>query len=548
MSFSIKSWHLLSKENLGFKLVLAIAAVFFCLVSLLALNRHYSLFSEYDQGLFNQLFWNSVHGRFFQGSLTSGNSGAVLFEGQIPSVSYHHFGQHFVIDFVLWFPLYALLPSDATLILLQVGLIAAAGIVLYALARQYLQPPLAVMIAAGYYGAGATIAPTLANFYEACQIPLFVFGLLLALERQQWWWFGLMTLLTLGIREDAGIMLFGIGAYLLLSRRYPRLGAGLCCLSFVYVVVVTTKVMPLFSTDSSKLYLGTYFSKFVKTREPTTLEVLWGILTHPRELLQSLFTPLDRRLLYLSQQWLPLAFVPAISGAAWVMAIPPLIVILLQQKSRAVVIHLHYAWTLVPAIFYGAILWWSQHQERFKLRLRQFWLGCIVLSVLILVVTNVNLAFSFLIPDSISPWRFYTSLTRQWEHAGVTHALIDSIPVDASVAGTNYLIPHLSNRQEVVALPIVQIKNAQGAIVPIDYAIADLSTVQPRHKALRSKSRLRGIVETIDQLILQAKYGVVNLQDRVVLIQRGVASKPEALAAWATLRDEVIPRLQEKKK
>ena len=166
-----------------------------------------------------------------------------------------------------------------------------------------------------------------------------------------------------------------LALYLILSRRYPRLGAGLCCLSFAYVVLVTTKVMPLFSTDSSKLYLGTYFSKFVRTKEPTTLEVLWGILTHPKELVESLLTPIDKRFFYLSQQWLPLAFVPAISWPAWVMATPPLIVILLQQKSRAAVIHLHYAWTLVPALFYGTILWWSQHQERFKSRFRRFWIG-----------------------------------------------------------------------------------------------------------------------------------------------------------------------------
>ena len=121
------------------------------------------------------------------------------------------------------------------------------------------------------------------------------------------------------------------------------------------------------------------------------------------------------------------------------------------------------------------------------------------------MVTNVNLAFSFLIPDSINPWRFYTALDRQWGHAGIVRSMISLIPPNASVAGTNFLVPHLSSRTEVVALPIVQVKNSQGAIVPIDYAIADLDTVQPRHKAMRTKSRLRGTVETIDQTGLAVK-------------------------------------------
>ena len=313
------------------------------------------------------------------------------------------------------------------------------------------------------------------------------------------------------------------------------------------MVLVTTVVMPSFSTDSSKLYLGTYFSKFVKTNNPTSLEVLWGIITHPKELLQSLLTPIDRRFAYLFQQWLPLVFVPAISLPAWIMVAPPLLVILLQEKSRAVVIHLHYAWTLVPGIFYGTILWWSQHQDRFKLRFRRLWAGCIGLSIALLIITNVNLAFSFLIPDSINPWHFYTSLPRQWEHANGLRSLISTIPPTASVAGTDYLVPHLSDRREVVALPVVQIKNDQGVAIPIDYAIADFYIVQPRHKAMRTKSRMRGTMGAIDQLS-QAGYGIIDLNDRVVLLQRGVASKPEALAGWIKLRDEISPRLQEKKK
>jgi hypothetical protein len=50
------------------------------------------------------------------------------------------------------------------MIVLQVSLIAAAGIVLYFLARHYLSVPLSVMIVASYYGANGVIGPTLVNF------------------------------------------------------------------------------------------------------------------------------------------------------------------------------------------------------------------------------------------------------------------------------------------------------------------------------------------------------------------------------------------------
>jgi hypothetical protein len=68
---------------------------------------------------------------------------------------------------------------------LQVALIAAAGIVLYFLARHYLSVLLSLMIVTNYYGANGVINPTLGNFYEHWQIPLFIFSLLLALEKQR---------------------------------------------------------------------------------------------------------------------------------------------------------------------------------------------------------------------------------------------------------------------------------------------------------------------------------------------------------------------------
>jgi len=93
-------------------------------------------------------------------------------------------------------PIYALFPSPITLIVVQVALIAAAAIVLYFLAKHYLSVPLSVMIAASYYGANNVIGPTLGNFYEHWQIPLFIFSLLLALEKQRWPLFWLFAVLT----------------------------------------------------------------------------------------------------------------------------------------------------------------------------------------------------------------------------------------------------------------------------------------------------------------------------------------------------------------
>ncbi|UBF23951.1 DUF2079 domain-containing protein [Kovacikia minuta CCNUW1] len=499
-----------------------------------------------DHGLFNQLFWNNLHRNFFQSSLTGGNSAATLLRGSIPPVSFVHLGQHFVIDFLLWLPIYALFPSPITLIVLQVSLITVAGIVLYTLARHYLQPRLALMVTASYYGAGAVIGPTFANFYEQCQIPLFAFGMLLALEKQRWWFFWVLALLVLGIREDAGFITFSIGLYWLVSRRHPRVGILLCLLSFVYVTGVTNFVMPLFSKDVSQLYLSSRFKQFVPDiPEPSTLQVLWGMLTQPRQLLVSLFTPFDRRFFYLMGLWLPLAFVPVVSPAAWLAAGVPMLSILVQTGTTPFVLAVRYALSIVPGLFYGTILWWSVRDRQFP-RFRRFWVVCIALSIIISIVSNPNRAFSFLIPDSVQPW-VHVSLFRQWEHASHLWNLTEQIPDDVSVSTTSGIIPQLSGRREILRLPQMKLLNDQGQVAEMEYLLADFWLALQYPVAFRlDLVRLRQTVPLLDQLLATSTYGILDLQDGVVLMRKGVASNPEMLAAWKQFRQELVAALAPK--
>ena len=530
------------QNQTGLRQVLIIAATFFTVVLTFSIIHYESFLITYDHGLFNQVFWNSVHGKLFQSSLSSAASGASLIDRQLSYPSYIHLGQHFVIDFLLWMPIYALFPSPITLIVLQVTLIAAAGIVLYFLARHYLSVPISVMITASYYGANGIIGPTLGNFYEHCQIPLFVFSLLLALEKQRWVLFWIFAALTLGTREDAGIALFGIGLYLIFSRRYPRTGVALCAVSFSYVALITNTVMPMFSTDSSRLYLANYFRKFVKTETPSTLELLWAIISQPQIIIQVLLTNFSRRILYLLGHWLPLAFVPVITPSAWIMTVFPLSVLLLQVFNQAATsINTRYTLAVIPGLFYGTILWWSQHQEKFKPRLHRFWIGCIGLSMLLTYTSNPHRALYFISPYSIQPW-VYQSLSAQLDHAADLKTVFNSIPKDASISTSGYIVSHLSGRRNIIRLEVMQMKDENGKTVDVDYGLLDLWQLRENNlKGPIDRGRVRGGVRFADEALRQGTYGVAQVLDGVVLIQKGITSKPEVLAAWLKLRQEIQP-------
>lgn len=544
-----------------FRWLLVLAAIFFAIALTLSLNRYYSLYASYDQGIFNQVYWNSLHGRFFQSSLSSTLSSAVLSDGEVPDVTYRRLGQHFTPSLMLWLPFYALRPSADTLLVIQVLLMMAAGLVLYALARQYLQPGLSLLITASFYAANAVIGPTLSNFHDSCQTPLLVFSLLLAMEKRVWWLFWLLSALVLGVREDAGIILFGIGVYLVLSRRYPRVGLALCTVSFGYILLSTNFLMSLFSDDSTRRFTVEHFRRFKQAERASTVDVLLALLRNPVQLVLVLVTPIGAKLKYLFYHWLPLAFVPAISLPAWIMGIFPILALFIRDPNAPgdpLAIHIRYAITVVPALFYGAILWWSQHPDWFKSRSRQIWIGCMILSLLLLLRHNPHQSLYFM--SGLKPFSHnqnQVSLARQWEHSGNVRAVISQIPADASVSTTTYIAPHLSSRREIIRflgmrkqgeeiqfVPTLEVRNDQRRVVPVDYLVLDLWQMDQYRFDPNEKKRLQALVPMLDQVISQGKYGLRTVNDGVVLLQRGTSPDAQAANDWATLREQLRPSWQ----
>lgn len=524
------------------RLVLVLAIIFWLGCNFLVLHRYYSFYSSYanyNQGIFAQLFWNSLQGNWFESSLSSALSSAVVQGGELPEVGYHRLGQHFTPSLMLWLPFYALYPSPAGLSVLQTTLVTAAGLVLYALARQYHPPHLSALISASFYGASAVLSPTLADFRDFSQLLLFVFTLLLAVEKRWWWLVWVMAALTLLIREDAGIVLFGIGFYGLVSRRWMAVGAGLCALSLGYILLVTTVVMPMFSPDLSKRFMIEQFGQFVDTDEASTVEVLWAIARNPLKFLRELVTPVDQTIGYLLAQWLPLAFVPALSPSAWILVSFPTLKLLIRQAPDALSISLRYALTLVPGLFYGAILWWAAHRDRFQPQIHRLWVGCIALSVAIALLSNPNRVLSFAIPDSFQPW-IYVSPAQQWQHAGAIRQLLQQIPPDASVAATEHIAGHLANRRELLLFPRLDLRNDAGEAISVAYAVVDMWGFAQYQAAFDDDGdRLRRNIRRVNQMLRQNEYGLVDFQDGVLLLHQGAESTPAAIAAWRSYRQEI---------
>ena len=184
-----------------------LAAILFALVTLgLQLWKSWVLLAGYDQGIFQQVAWNSLHGHWFESSLSSQLSTNVVHAGQLPFVGYERLGQHFTPTLLLWAPLLAVFGA-AALPVLQVGLITAAGLVLHRLASSRVPARTANWLVYAYFAGNALIGPTLGNFSDLCQLPLAVFGLMLGLLERRRRLIWVAAVLMPLIREDTGVVL-----------------------------------------------------------------------------------------------------------------------------------------------------------------------------------------------------------------------------------------------------------------------------------------------------------------------------------------------------
>ena len=504
--------------------ILLVAAGFS--LALLALQswRSWVLLASYDQGIFQQVLWNSLHGHWFESTLSSQLSTNVIHAGGLPSIGYARLGQHFTPTLLIWTPLVGLL-GGAALPLLQVGLITTAGLVLHRLAHQLVPERTAHWITYGYFAGNALIGPTLGNFTDLCQLPLAVFSLLLGLQEKRRWLVVLSALLMPLIREDTGVLLVAVGAWLLVRerQRWPL------ALAFIgwgggWVMVCTNVLMPMFSDDNAKRFMVENFGQFLSEDNTTgnsSLETLQRVLSQPTLLLQQLVDPPGQTLLYLLGQGLPFLFVPLISLDTALLAGPSLLGLFLAQGANdPLSITIRYTLLVVPGFALGALFWWARRPNPdLGSKVRLAWGCALTLSLVLTISSNPHRSLSALIPDSIDPW-VHSGWADQWDHGKAARQALQVIPAEASVAANTPLIPLLARRSVVVRFPFsTNYQDRESSIKAVDWIAVDLDFLNRYGVAFQGDwKQLRNSKRWLENN--RDDYKVRALNDGVVVMER----------------------------
>ncbi|HEY2407765.1 MAG TPA: DUF2079 domain-containing protein, partial [Polyangiaceae bacterium] len=229
-----------------------------------SLQQHARLATAgYDLGIYDNLIFSNLHGRFFHCPVLR------------PGLSF--LSNHAEFGTIMIAPIYALRPGADTLLVLQALALGSAAIPLYLFASTQISRTAAAMIAVSCM----LFAPLHgASFYDFHWVPMTVplwFWLFYALAKRSKWAIILLTLLLLPIREDTGVMLAVLGAFLIVTGYWQRVGLIFIVVGVIWFGTMRFVVMPL----AGSWWFDNMYADLIPPGDQGFAGVIKTLLTNP---------------------------------------------------------------------------------------------------------------------------------------------------------------------------------------------------------------------------------------------------------------------------
>jgi uncharacterized membrane protein len=465
--------------------------------------------SALDLGIYDQVVWNTAHGRILEYSAEPKHGSSFL-------------ATHLQPVLVLLAPLYWVWSDVRGLIVLQTLAIAASALPVYVLASWQLGSPWgALVLVFSYLMFPALQAVNAFVFHpESCE-PLLLLSAVLLFEitqsRLTIRWLSarraivllcVVLVLALAVKEDIALVLIAAGAYLFIFRKKRRFGLALMVGAALWFGIGMFVGMPLFRAGK----LSPFFSRYSHLGS-TPLEIGQTLLTRPRLVADSLLTPANGTMLL--SLLLPLAMLPLLDLGVLLIAAPVLIVYglsndpLMQRMEQ-----FQYAAPVIPIVAAAAIYGlgsWKRHAGLARL-----------LPMALAVLLVCSLAYQGA--------RGFTPLSRLYDwpavgdHQRIGNSLMRQIPPDATLVVQDSLYPHLSQRQ---AISFLWPKDSWA-----DYIFLDVSDSR-----LHNGNNLTTWL--MDQIQQRTDYGLVASVDGYLLLKRDAPSAPLSEQFYSFVRPKI---------
>jgi len=491
-------------------LVAASASAFVIAIMIVAWFKYRHLgYNGFDLSIYNQTFWNTIHGRFFENSINPPN----------------YLGDHAEWPILILAPFYALVPHPLTLILLQAAAIAGSAFLIRLFAKDVNPRTGFRWMFVGLWLANPFVWNLALDEFHIIvfAIPLIILAAYGYRKRR----YAIYLPATLGlalVREDMFIVVLGFAAMITwdwIRRRWNSREV----LSWALVPTILSAAIFIIDQIAAKLAspVGYKFLIYYNWLGNGVFSILWGALVHPLMVIKHVLTfgTFSAAITML----LPFMFLPLWRRRWLLVAAAPAVEFLLTRTGvDVVIVRTQYMAPFLPLFFLAAV-------EGYE-TIRRY--GQLVWRIIPRAVFPIVLSVS-----SVIIWFYYgpgtgiaTAFSTDNERIKALKDAVAIIPSDAPVMGTMDTMAVLSSRRWLFPLGCVWIGKKQFGIGdytmprPPEYIIVDehdllyLTTIVPQINWVQSI--YPSFAGNLRKVLAEGNFGVVYESAGVALLKRGV--------------------------
>lgn len=508
----LESMHYGNRNRTVWALLLA-TAIFVVAATALSWGKLAAFrYNAIDLGIYNQVFWNTIHGRPFGLSIH-------------PHLS---LGDHFEPVILFLAPLYALVPGPKILIVLQALALGGSALLIFLLAKEILHDDKNKDRWSFGFALAWLVNPFVWNIqlFEWHTLPFAIPPLLAALlffERKRFLPFVGMLTLALLVREDVALVVAGFGLYGLARRRGWRWSVTPLLLGLAWFLL-TQRVIARFAVG------GTYkFLVYYGWLGNSFGEIAANIFQKPLAIAAHLATFANVEMVI--GLLMPFLFVPVVAPQAFLIILPTLAQFMLGAPGgSSLIFETHYVSLFLPALFTAFIFGVRALPTlpRLGTHLKRH---AALLPLLLASATLYSSVMLGPIPGTVQSLQ----LSKNDPLVSETRRILALIPEEAGVAASYAYLPQLSSRQNLASLHYAFLGLTQFGTAPyalpqnIDYILIDTEdfliyglqftkTFWTREAYTSGSTRLRAMLE-------ERGFGVTETSDSLVLLRRGVSGE-----------------------
>ncbi|MDO8658706.1 MAG: DUF2079 domain-containing protein [Candidatus Levybacteria bacterium] len=380
---------------------------------------------RFDLGNMDQAVWNTINGRIFESS----NSNGIIAS---------RFASHADFLLILLSPFYLIWSHPKMLLLIQTLVVGAGAFFVYAIGKNILKNKnISLVLAFTYLLNPAIQRANLYDFHAVTLATSFLLGTYYFYLKKKYKLFTLFALLSALSKEQIWLIIALFGVLLFVQQKKRIFGIIVLLVSVSIFYFLIWYGIP--NALGSQHFALSYYSDFGDS--PT--QVVLNILFSPQKVLDIVLQ--QGRISYLVQLFFPHGFLSLLSPFYLIFALPDLLINLLSSKSLLRELYYHYTATISPFIFIATI----QTIALIRKKTTRVSSGFFIFYLLI-----ASFVASYLygpLPGSIR--QDVEMYTKRIPNQEFIRRYLANIPEKYSIASTNNVGSHISERRRVFVLP-----------------------------------------------------------------------------------------------